>query len=108
MRNDVRAPEAVIEDACQFAWSRLLHHRDRVSRDRAVAWLVTTAVHEAFRLIRREDRELSLEALAEAGRDLRSAAGARPEELAVVSRRLDSSAPCPSASSACCGCRGSG
>ncbi len=70
VRSGVAAPEAVIEDACQFAWSRLLHHRERVSRDRAVAWLVTTAVHEAFKLNRRAGRELSLEALMEETGDL--------------------------------------
>lgn len=70
VRNGVTAPEAVIEDACQFAWCRLLHHRERVSRDRAVAWLVTTAVHEVFKLKRRATRELSLEALMEETGDL--------------------------------------
>ena len=71
VRSGVAAPEAVIEDACQFAWSRLLDHRDRVSHDRAVAWLVTTAVHEAVKLTRRAGRELSLEALMEETDDLR-------------------------------------
>jgi RNA polymerase sigma factor (sigma-70 family) len=61
VRLDVRAPDAVIEDACQFAWSRLVHHADRVRRETALSWLAKTAVHEAFKLIRREDRELSLD-----------------------------------------------
>jgi RNA polymerase sigma factor (sigma-70 family) len=61
VRLDVRAPDAVIEDACQFAWSRLVHHSQRVRRDTALSWLVKTAVHEAFKLIRREHRELSLD-----------------------------------------------
>ena len=52
----------MIEDACQFAWSRLLHHSDRVHRETALAWLATTAVREAFRLLRRDRRELSLDA----------------------------------------------
>ncbi|MGZ4246343.1 MAG: RNA polymerase sigma factor [Solirubrobacteraceae bacterium] len=83
VRNGVTAPEAVIEDACQVAWSRLLHHRDRVSRDRAVAWVIATAVHEAFRLTRRSDRELSLEAIAEESGDLpfRRAAPAADEAV---------------------------
>jgi RNA polymerase sigma factor (sigma-70 family) len=51
----------VIEDACQFAWSRLVHHRKRVHRESALGWLVTTAVHEAFKLTRRERRDVSLE-----------------------------------------------
>jgi len=61
VRVDVHAPDVVIEDACQFAWSRLLHHRDRVRRERVMTWLVRTAVHEAFKLLRRSGRELSLE-----------------------------------------------
>ncbi len=61
VRLDVRAPDEVIEDACQFAWSRLLHHRHRVHRETVLTWLVRTAVHEAFKLLRRDMRELSLE-----------------------------------------------
>lgn len=61
VRRDVRAPEPVIEDACQFAWGRLVHHAGRVRRETALSWLAKTAVHEAWKLIRREDRELSLD-----------------------------------------------
>ena len=65
VRLDVRAPDVVIEDACQFAWSRLLHHRHRVHREAVMSWLVRTAVHEAFKLLQRDGRELSLEAESE-------------------------------------------
>lgn len=65
VRVDVRAPEVVVEDACQFAWSRLVHHRDRVHRETVMSWLARTAVHEAIRLLRRDRRELSLEDRAE-------------------------------------------
>jgi len=65
VRFDVRAPDAVIEDACQFAWSRLVHHADRVRRESALSWLAKTAVHEALKLIRREHRELLLDAVVE-------------------------------------------
>ena len=65
VRLDVRAPDVVIEDACQFAWSRLLHHHDRVHRETVMSWLVRTAVHEALKLLRRGRRELSLETTAE-------------------------------------------
>lgn len=61
VRRDVHAPEPLIEDACQAAWGRLVDHSARVRRDTALAWLATTAVHEAFRLLRRDRRELSLE-----------------------------------------------
>ena len=66
VRLHVRAPEPVIEDACQFAWSRLLHRRDHVRRDTAFAWLAKVAVHEAFKVARRDDRELSLDAALDA------------------------------------------
>lgn len=66
VRQGVRAPEPVIEDACQMAWGRLLDRHDRVRRDTVTSWLVLTAVHEACRLMRRAGREVSLELLGEA------------------------------------------
>ncbi len=69
VRRDVRASDAVIEDACQFAWSRLVHHCRGVRREAALSWLATTAVREALKLIRRDDRELSLEATIELAGD---------------------------------------
>jgi RNA polymerase sigma factor (sigma-70 family) len=65
VRVDVRAPEPVIEDACQFAWGRLLFHAHRIRRETALAWLTTTAVRHALKLIGRETRELSLERVLE-------------------------------------------
>jgi RNA polymerase sigma factor (sigma-70 family) len=38
-----------------------VHHAHRVRRESALSWLAKTAVHEALKLIRREDRELSLD-----------------------------------------------
>jgi RNA polymerase sigma factor (sigma-70 family) len=66
VRGDVNAPEAVIEDACQFAWSRLVCHAGRVRQETVLPWLARTAIHEAFKLVRRERRELSLDRGAEA------------------------------------------
>jgi RNA polymerase sigma factor (sigma-70 family) len=66
VRFGVRAPDPVIEDACQFAWARLVHHQARVGRDDARAWLVKTAMREAFKLIGRGSRDDSLEAELEA------------------------------------------
>jgi RNA polymerase sigma-70 factor (ECF subfamily) len=64
VRLDVlHAPAPLVEDACQFAWGRLIHNRDRVQIETALGWLARTAVHEAFRLLRRERRCGSLEAL---------------------------------------------
>jgi len=89
VRLDVRATDAVIEDACQFAWSRLVHHRDRVRTEAALAWLAKTAVHEAIKLIRRENRETSLDAVLEsAGEGVLAGRMRGPEELAHDSERL--------------------
>ena len=52
VRGDAQAPDAVIEDACQHAWTSVLAHRERVEEHAALAWLATTAVHEAWRLTR--------------------------------------------------------
>jgi RNA polymerase sigma factor (sigma-70 family) len=62
VRGEVRAPAPLIEDACQFAWWRLVVHAHRVERRSALSWLAKTAAHEAIKLIRREERDVSLEA----------------------------------------------
>ncbi len=86
---DVRAPAPVIEDACQFAWVTLVSHRHRVRRATTLPWLVKTAQHEAFKLIRRDRRDHSLEATLEAAGDapLRLTAP-DPQELAAAHDRL--------------------
>jgi RNA polymerase sigma factor (sigma-70 family) len=89
VRSDVRAPEPVIEDACQFAWSRLVDHAGRVRHETALGWLAKTAVREARRMARREGRELSLDATVEAAGDrvlLSIAPG--PDELVERHERL--------------------
>lgn len=48
-RRAVRAPEALIEDACQFAWLALCRHQPE--RDNVLAWLGVVARHEALRLV---------------------------------------------------------
>jgi RNA polymerase sigma factor (sigma-70 family) len=88
VRLDVRAPDGVIEDACQFAWLRLLHHSHRVHRETAMAWLATTAVHEAFKLLRRDRRELSLDAAIEQGTEPTLRTAAAPDELLEQHERL--------------------
>lgn len=67
VRMSVTASAAVIEDACQVAWTRLLIHRARLRRESARAWLVRVAIHEVIKSIQRERRERSLEALLEQG-----------------------------------------
>jgi len=75
----VRAPRPLIEDACQVAWFRLWHYRHRVKREHALAWLVTTAIHEAYALLRRESRCLSLERALEESSGLPLARRALPD-----------------------------
>jgi DNA-directed RNA polymerase specialized sigma24 family protein len=67
VRREVRAPTPLVEDACQFAWWRLVVHRHRVERRAALSWLAKTAVREALKLIRCEQRDLSLDARLEEG-----------------------------------------
>lgn len=91
VRLDVRAPDQVIEDACQVAWSRLVDRRGEVRRETALSWLATTAVREALKLIRRERRELSLDAILEdAGESFGADWPAELEELVEQRERLGS------------------
>jgi RNA polymerase sigma factor (sigma-70 family) len=65
VRLGVTAPDAVIEDACQVAWMRLVDHRARIHRETATRWLVRVAVHEALKLLDRGARDVSLDELAD-------------------------------------------
>jgi RNA polymerase sigma factor (sigma-70 family) len=91
VRADVRAPEPVIEDACQIAWSRLIRHADEVRREAALSWLATTAVREAYKLARRDRRELSLDAELERSGELSFPSRmAGPAEVVALRDRLGS------------------
>jgi RNA polymerase sigma factor (sigma-70 family) len=63
VRLRLAAPDALVEDACQVAWSRLVVRHTRVRREVADCWLVSVAIHEALRLIARGGREVSLQSL---------------------------------------------
>jgi DNA-directed RNA polymerase specialized sigma24 family protein len=52
----VCAPDAVVEDACAFAWQRLIETQPQRS-ERIFGWLRKVAIHEAWRLARNERRE---------------------------------------------------
>jgi RNA polymerase sigma factor (sigma-70 family) len=56
-------PDAVIDDACQTAWSRFLRHRARVEPNSTLSWLSTTAHREARKISARAEREVALELL---------------------------------------------
>jgi RNA polymerase sigma factor (sigma-70 family) len=83
----VRAPDAVIDDACQVAWSRLIPRAASVRPESSLAWLVTTASREAIKLSRRGEREISLEALIDDDVQFPGADG--PEITVAWRERLD-------------------
>src|SRR4051812_39607783 len=49
VRSAARAPEPIIEDACQTAWAILLRRPDITLDDRGLGWLATVAIREAWR-----------------------------------------------------------
>lgn len=59
VRHAVTAPDAVVEDACAFAWLQFL--RRQPDRATAFAWLRTVAIRHAWRLTAREQRDVHLE-----------------------------------------------
>jgi RNA polymerase sigma factor (sigma-70 family) len=91
VRAGVRAPEPMVEDACQLAWVRLFQRRASVRRDTATAWLVRTAIREAVKQLHRDGREVSLDALAEqAGDRPAPSTPALLDELVEQRARLES------------------
>jgi RNA polymerase sigma factor (sigma-70 family) len=87
VRIDVRrATDPLVEDACQFAWDRLVRNRARIRRETALAWLARTAIREARRLRGREERFLSLDAEFELAGDA-VVAGEVPPVDEVTERR---------------------
>ncbi|HUE28813.1 MAG TPA: sigma factor-like helix-turn-helix DNA-binding protein [Solirubrobacteraceae bacterium] len=88
VRFGVQAPEPVIEEACQVAWSRLVFHQHRVNRDTAFGWLVRTASREAIRLLRRGSRELPFDSAEAAAAADRVMVEPGPDELAESRARL--------------------
>ena len=60
--NAINGRGALIEDACQTAWTILL--RRQPDRSSVFGWLYVVAIHEAYRLSAIERREVHLEDLA--------------------------------------------
>lgn len=90
VRAGVRAPDAVVEDACQVAWSRLLRYRERVRAETALGWLSATATHEALKLVGDEAREASLEhELEQRGEGAIGGLVPGPEDQLQARERLD-------------------
>lgn len=91
VRGGVQASDVVVEDACQAAWARLVRHRQRITDEEARGWLVRTAVHEAFRLCRRELREPPSDlALEECWGELDHPEAPGPQQLIEQHQRLAS------------------
>jgi RNA polymerase sigma factor (sigma-70 family) len=90
VRFDSRAPESVVEEACQVAWGRLMDHRHRVRREGALSWLARTAVREALRLRHRDGRCLPLEVTLEEESAPDAATLPGPDELFERRERLAS------------------
>ena len=90
VRFDVRAPESVVEEACQVAWGRLVDHRYRVRREGALSWLARTAVREALRLRHRDRRCLPLEVTLEGEPESDAVTLPGPDEVFERRERLAS------------------
>jgi RNA polymerase sigma factor (sigma-70 family) len=80
----VRAPEVVVEDACQAAWCRLLDYRDDVDAGGAGAWVARTAIRDAMRSMRVGSCACSLESAA----DSPALRVAGPDERLELRQRL--------------------
>lgn len=87
--------EALVEEACQFAWGRLLDHRERIDRERTLSWLAKTAVREALKLRRHQRRQLSLDAAIERAGDDALATSGGPETLVERRERLSALSALP-------------
>ena len=87
VRFTVRAPESVIDDACQIAWSRLLNRWGSIRRETVLPWLARTASREALRALRRSTRDLSLDELGD--RAAMQVAPSSPDQIAEFRARLD-------------------
>lgn len=87
---NVRAPQGVVEEACQIAWSRWLVHQRDVAPGSLLGWLSTTASRETLRLLRLQARQVSLGAPARSAESVAelplTAAG--PDEIAEFRERL--------------------
>lgn len=62
VKRAINAPEALIEDACQFAWTQLIGTQPERG-PRLFGWLRTVAIHEGYRLSRTQRRDSALEDL---------------------------------------------
>ncbi len=85
VRHGVTAPDEIVEDACQFAWSALLRQGGATRPDATLSWLATTALREALRLLERESRELPLDEVFDV---FATSAAPEPHELLEIRERI--------------------
>jgi RNA polymerase sigma factor (sigma-70 family) len=86
---NVRAPNTVLEEACQTAWTWLLTERGSLTPGTELGWLATTATREALRLVRTQHRDISLEQeQEEEGELLEVIFEPGPEQVMEVRERL--------------------
>jgi len=94
------ASDATIDDACSYAWMRLVTH-EQVSlgppRWSALAWLTTTAIHRAWKLTDHDARTHLVASLDELGQLAAAHGHSAPsaEDVAAQHLRLDLVAQIP-------------
>lgn len=88
--SNLQAPEWLIDDACQTAWSSLLEHRNAVAPGGELGWLSTTATRVALRLLRSEHIRRGDEELPQApvGLGVLPVPGPDPERSVELRERL--------------------
>ena len=93
----LRCPRGQVEDACQEAWAILARRPDVLDGPAPRAWLVTVAIHEYIRAVRRAPKPLEqiperagppLDDLLDARAALRQVARLRPVRRRVFERHL--------------------
>jgi RNA polymerase sigma factor (sigma-70 family) len=89
VRLNVTAPDAVIEDACQIAWMRLVSAPERVRAATVCGWLVRVASREATRGARHATRDLPFDEIAPDDAALGQSADDGVQEIAEQHRRLE-------------------
>jgi len=89
VQHQVRTNTANIEDACHSAWVAFLRRSDHIERDATLSWITTTAIHEAYALIRTQQRTASLEQTLDLGGEpIDPSPSTRPMERAEQRERL--------------------
>jgi RNA polymerase sigma factor (sigma-70 family) len=89
VRRQVQTSVENVEDACHFAWAAFLRHTDHIAHEKTLSWITTTAIHEAYKLINKQQRVASLEQALHAGIEPADrTTTARPVERAELVEQL--------------------